>query len=518
MEDMKRCKFDFVAFLAVLILIAFIGCMCVAIAFGIKQQKNLLNVAYADYVPFEVNDVVSQFYYNVDFDPRTIISYLNRSIAVRVDSFYEYTFIGGTIMGSTPVGLKMYVLYAGDTFENFSSSADECFILGFIDQNAPLYDSAGLLGNVFGWNSTEITTDNNFINQYNVTITDLLYQDYFRFFISKNSDFYNSDSGDYNTGYSDGYLDGYNSGIQYGYEHYNLVSAYQFENSIDSTLIGLNNIRSAMASGESGAGVNSPVNTPNHRGKYYDFTFNGELFAKQDFQRYFYSFEPNGSYSVSVPANGGFDNIAAVSTLYLGSAYIGNLFLTFNNAVNDVGFIAVNGSDVRLFRFRQDTIIDNVSCFLVDNYLSAGVLYDFFLVPSSPTDTLLTNTALTVSGMTVVSGIGYYAIYRIKDEMNYEQVYNDGRQAGFDDAVQANAQNVANARSAGYEEGRRDALADSNDYSFMGLIGAVFDAPIKSFQGLLNFDVLGVNMQSFVLALLSLSVIIIIIRIALGGK
>lgn len=80
----------------------------------------------------------------------------------------------------------------------------------------------------------------------------------------------------------------------------------------------------------------------------------------------------------------------------------------------------------------------------------------------------------------------------------YNEGYSAGKVAGY---------------SVGYDEGKV-----SSSYSFSSLLGAVFDAPIEAFKGLFNFEILGTNMQGFVLALLTLSVIIVVIKIALGGK
>lgn len=80
----------------------------------------------------------------------------------------------------------------------------------------------------------------------------------------------------------------------------------------------------------------------------------------------------------------------------------------------------------------------------------------------------------------------------------YDEGYSAGKVAGY---------------NVGYDEGKI-----SSSYSFTSLIGAVFDAPIEAFRGLFNFEILGTNMQGFVLALLTLSVIIVVIKFALGGK
>ena len=81
----------------------------------------------------------------------------------------------------------------------------------------------------------------------------------------------------------------------------------------------------------------------------------------------------------------------------------------------------------------------------------------------------------------------------------YNQGYQEGKVAG---------------REVGYQEG----VADQGDYTFMGLLGAVFDAPIQAFKGLLSFEVLGVDMTAFVSSLFGLAVILLIIKLVLGGK
>lgn len=94
---------------------------------------------------------------------------------------------------------------------------------------------------------------------------------------------------------------------------------------------------------------------------------------------------------------------------------------------------------------------------------------------------------------------------------NFKVAIDNAHKQGFDDGYQ---QGLTQGKDIGYAQGSKD----QGDYTFLGLIGAVFDASISSFKGLLNFDVLGVNMSSFVLALFSLAVIVLIVKIALGGK
>lgn len=75
-----------------------------------------------------------------------------------------------------------------------------------------------------------------------------------------------------------------------------------------------------------------------------------------------------------------------------------------------------------------------------------------------------------------------------------------------------------NARQQGFAEAQKMFDNGNTDYSFFGLISAVIDAPIKAIRGLLNFDILGVNMFAFVTSLFSLAVILMLIKFILGTR
>lgn len=89
----------------------------------------------------------------------------------------------------------------------------------------------------------------------------------------------------------------------------------------------------------------------------------------------------------------------------------------------------------------------------------------------------------------------------------------------YDELIRTKTQeSFLQGKNQGYELGFTEGKAQGGNYTFTSLIGAVFDAPIEAFRGLFNFEILGTNMQGFVLALLTLSVIIVVIKYALGGK
>lgn len=89
----------------------------------------------------------------------------------------------------------------------------------------------------------------------------------------------------------------------------------------------------------------------------------------------------------------------------------------------------------------------------------------------------------------------------------------------YDELIKTKTQeSFLQGMNKGYEAGFQEGKLQGGNYTFTSLIGAVFDAPIEAFRGLFNFEILGTNMQGFVLALLTLSVIIVVIKFALGGK
>lgn len=106
-----------------------------------------------------------------------------------------------------------------------------------------------------------------------------------------------------------------------------------------------------------------------------------------------------------------------------------------------------------------------------------------------------------------LSADSYINMGYLNAKLYYDELIRDKTQESF-----------LQGKNQGYQLGFQEGKAQSSNYTFTSLIGAVFDAPIQAFRGLFNFEILGTNMQGFVLALLTLSVIIVVIKYALGGK
>ena len=100
----------------------------------------------------------------------------------------------------------------------------------------------------------------------------------------------------------------------------------------------------------------------------------------------------------------------------------------------------------------------------------------------------------------------------------YDAGFNAGQisvKQQYDARLQAERES---ARQQGFAEAQKMFDNGNTDYSFFGLISAVIDAPIKAIRGLLNFDILGVNMFSFVTSLFSLAVVLMIVKLLLGTR
>lgn len=111
----------------------------------------------------------------------------------------------------------------------------------------------------------------------------------------------------------------------------------------------------------------------------------------------------------------------------------------------------------------------------------------------------------------ILNGFKIFAS-NVNSGIYYEQGFNDGKNSVNTSSYYNNGFND------GYESGKNYGIANANKYSFLGLIGAIIDAPIKAFTGLFNFEILGFNMANFFLGLFTLCVIIVIVKFVMGAK
>jgi hypothetical protein len=115
----------------------------------------------------------------------------------------------------------------------------------------------------------------------------------------------------------------------------------------------------------------------------------------------------------------------------------------------------------------------------------------------------------------------YTSEEQLQDSYNsgYSSGYSTGQTNGYSDGYNSGSSiGYSNGYTAGYNVGYDDGVADDNDYTFLGVIGAVIDAPIQAITGLLNFELFGVNLSALFFGLITVAIIIAIIRYIKGGK
>ena len=129
----------------------------------------------------------------------------------------------------------------------------------------------------------------------------------------------------------------------------------------------------------------------------------------------------------------------------------------------------------------------------------------------------------------------YFAVYSSQSTTSftsYDEWYGEGYRQGQDDILnntdyrsseyQRGRENGLTegeliGHNLGYNEGYQQAITENTDYSFKGLITSVIDVPIYTIFGLLDFNLLGVNMKSLFLSLFTIVIVIFIVRLVLGG-
>lgn len=96
---------------------------------------------------------------------------------------------------------------------------------------------------------------------------------------------------------------------------------------------------------------------------------------------------------------------------------------------------------------------------------------------------------------------------RIED--SYKEGYSKGHSEGYTTGKNENTQSY-------YDKGYSDGYTAAGSGTFTNLFTAVIDAPVQAFTNLLDFEILGVDMKKFALALVSIALVLAIVRFVLG--
>lgn len=107
----------------------------------------------------------------------------------------------------------------------------------------------------------------------------------------------------------------------------------------------------------------------------------------------------------------------------------------------------------------------------------------------------------------------YYFTRVDSDSASYSAGYSAGLDVGTASGQTAGySAGYSAGDSVGYNRGYNAGINATNTYSFTNLISAVLDAPINAFTSLFNFEILGINLSSFLLALFTICVVLTVIK------
>lgn len=96
-------------------------------------------------------------------------------------------------------------------------------------------------------------------------------------------------------------------------------------------------------------------------------------------------------------------------------------------------------------------------------------------------------------------------------DSGYNNGYDDGRESVEDDLTDS----YNNGYSAGYNAGYN---ADSVVSTIFSGIIQVALVPVNFFLGVFNFEILGINLRAFIQALFTIALVIIVVKMVVGGK
>lgn len=92
---------------------------------------------------------------------------------------------------------------------------------------------------------------------------------------------------------------------------------------------------------------------------------------------------------------------------------------------------------------------------------------------------------------------------------------NRTTQGAYDEGYKAGTKDKNAYGQSEFNRGKAEGIANANEYTFERLISAVFDVPVQTIYGMFNFEILGVNILNFVLALASLMVVVAILKLVI---
>lgn len=183
-----------------------------------------------------------------------------------------------------------------------------------------------------------------------------------------------------------------------------------------------------------------------------------------------------------------------------------DVYMAFSATTYDVSniigvTITPNFTQLTYFNFGSNSVVFNMT--EIRYFNSDGDYFAFYVASPLTSSDFVSRTYYFETVLTSTDG------YQQGYDAGYDFGYSRGTDFGYQSGLRA-------GRQLGYNNGFSDGVASANEYTFLGLIGAVIDAPLTAFVSLLNFEVFGFNMLNLLTGLFTLAVIIFIVRLVLG--
>lgn len=184
--------------------------------------------------------------------------------------------------------------------------------------------------------------------------------------------------------------------------------------------------------------------------------------------------------------------------------------------LNELVLSAINLRDYLFYAYNPNPYTNN-------GILSKGAPWlDFYFTTDTPNSRQIQvdvpNTSITqtseptypiIQSYDSIFNYGYNQGYTTGFDTAYDQGYNAGFDIGNDSGYNTGFNNGYTAgESAGFNQG----VLESNDYSFLGLLTAVVDAPVTVLRETFNFNFLGFNVTTFIFSILTICLVIAILK------
>lgn len=190
------------------------------------------------------------------------------------------------------------------------------------------------------------------------------------------------------------------------------------------------------------------------------------------------------------------------NTLFQANGSSNNAKINFN-FYGDSGKIKYNGT----------VYVTEIPARAIYSYSEEGLVYVEFLSNSGQNicyaDISIIESDAPTASFANTDNRGIYPYYSLNgsSDRTAQSAYDEGYKAGTKDK---NAYGQSE-----FNRGKAEGIANANEYTFERLISAVFDVPVQTIYGMFNFEILGVNILNFVLALASLMVVVAILKLVI---